>query len=448
MNAIVYFFQFISTLKPRSQMTLVPKKLPRSHLLVVWVAAICSPHVVGQERQTVSIWTHAAGAEGEAYRQSIEIFNQKHPTLKAELRQVAENIYAKEVDTAAQTKSLPCIVDMDGPEVYRRAWSKQIIALDAFPELTAIKPDLLGPILRQGTYKGQLYSMGQYDSGLAIWGNKKLLNQAGVRIPMSTKDRWDLGEFGLALKKLKESGVQSPLDMKFNYGEGEWFTYGFSPILQSFGADLIDRKNMRSASGVINGTAAVVAMSMLQNWIQQGYVNPDVKVDDDFVSGRSALSYVGHWTYTGYKKALGPDLVLIPMPSFGARAVTGAGSWSWGISADCKAPQAAAKLLAHLMSPDEIIRVTDVNGAMPGTNTALGLSRNYNVKGDLRVYVQQSRQNVSQVRPETPAYPVITAAFAKAVSGILKGKSVQRELDQAAATIDRALEQMALEETK
>ena len=221
-----------------------------------------------------------------------------------------------------------------------------------------------------------------------------------------------------------------------------------SPIVQSFGGDLIDRKTMRSARGVINGTPAFVAMSMLQNWVKQGYVNPNVKADDDFISGRSALSYVGHWAYTDYKKALGSDLVLIPMPSFGVRAVTGAGSWSWGISVDCQHPQAAAKLLAHLMSPEEIIRVTDINGAMPGTNTALGLSRNYNVKGDLRVYVQQSRQNVSMVRPETPAYPVISAAFAKAVSGIVKGNPVQRELDQAAATIDRALDDMALQENK
>lgn len=424
------------------------KKAHRAPLLIALVSATFSPLVAGQDRQVVSIWTHATGAEGDAYRQSTEVFNQKNPNLNAELRQVPSNVYAQQVDAAAKTNTMPCIVDMDGPEVYRRAWSKQIIALDAFPELAALKPDLLAPVLRQGSYKGQLYSVGQYDSGLAIWGNKKLLDKAGVRIPMSTRDRWDLGEFGLALKKLKESGVHTPLDMKFNYGEGEWFTYGFSPIVQSFGGDLIDRKTMRSASGVINGAPAFVAMSMLQNWVKQGYVNPNVKVDDDFISGRSALSYVGHWAYTDYKKALGSDLVLIPMPSFGLRAVTGAGSWSWGISVDCQHPQAAAKLLAHLMSPEEIIRVTDINGAMPGTNTALGLSRNYNVKGDLRVYVQQSRQNVSIVRPETPAYPVISAAFAKAVSGVAKGNPVQRELDQAAATIDRALDDMALQESK
>lgn len=420
------------------------KKFSRTQWLAAWITLVCSPQLsgqerFGQERLAVGIWTHAAGAEGEAYRQSIDVFNQKNPSLRAELRQVPSNQYAKQVDAAASTKNMPCIIDMDGPEVYRRAWSKQIVALDTFPELGALKPDLLGPVLRQGTYQGQLYSLGQYDSGLAIWGNKKLLDKAGVRIPLSTRDRWDRAEFESALKKLQDSGVKTPLDMKFNYGEGEWFTYGFSPIIQSFGGDLIDRKSLRSSSGVINGAAAVEAMSMLQSWVKQGYVNPNVKADDDFVKGRSALSYVGHWTYTDYKKALGADLVLIPMPSFGARAITGAGSWSWGISVDCKHPQAAAKLLAHLMSAEEIIRVTDINGAMPGTNTALGRSRNYNVKGDLRIYVQQSRQNVSQVRPETPAYPAISEAFAKAVGRIVRDGNVKDELDRAAKTMDSAL---------
>ncbi len=170
------------------------KKAQRAPLLIALVSATFSPLVAGQDRQVVSIWAHATGAEGDAYRQSMEVFNQKNPNLNAELRQVPSNVYAQQVDAAAKTNTMPCIVDMDGPEVYRRAWSKQIIALDAFPELAALKPDLLAPVLRQGTYKGQLYSVGQYDSGLAIWGNKKLLEKAGVRIPMSTRDRWDLGE--------------------------------------------------------------------------------------------------------------------------------------------------------------------------------------------------------------------------------------------------------------
>jgi multiple sugar transport system substrate-binding protein len=94
-------------------------------------------------------------------------------------------------------------------------------------------------------------------------------------------------------------GVQYPLDLKMNYGygDGEWFTYGFSPFIESFGGDLINRSNYQSANGVLNGTAAVAAMTWFQNLFKQGYSNPWPAEDSDFTDGRAALSWVGHWVY-------------------------------------------------------------------------------------------------------------------------------------------------------
>jgi multiple sugar transport system substrate-binding protein len=394
-----------------------------------------------QTPTSISMWVHAGpGPEANAYMESVKLFNQQNKDLRVDLVKLPEGTYNDQVNAAALSKKLPCLLDFDGPNVYNFAWTGKLRPLDSYPELAAIKADLLPSILKQGTYNGKLYSLGQYDSGLAIWGNKALLAKAGVRIPAGVKDAWNLKEFEEALKKLKAAGVAQPLDMKFNYGVGEWFTYGFSPILQSFGGDLIDRKTYQQAKGSINGDAAVRALTALQSWVKAGYVNAATKDDGDFVKGKSALSYVGHWVYADYKKALGKDLVLIPMPAFGAKAVTGAGSWNFGISADCKAPQAAAKVLAHLMSESEITRVTQANGAMPATLKALAKNSNYQDNGDLAVYVQQAKQGISMVRPETPAYPVITGAFAEAVNNIVAGQDVKKELDKAAKKIDQTIE--------
>jgi multiple sugar transport system substrate-binding protein len=389
----------------------------------------------------VTLWVHAGpGPEANAYVAATQAFNDKSKDVKLDLVKLPEGSYSDQVNAAALARKLPCLLDFDGPNVYNYAWTKKIVALDAFPELAAFKGELLPSLLRQGTYNGKLYSLGQYDSGLAIWGNKKLLAKAGVRIPTGLADTWALPEFEAALKKLKDSGVPTPLDMKFNYGVGEWFSYGFAPIVQSFGGDLIDRNGFKSAKGVINGDASVKALTALQGWIKAGYANAASKDDGDFIKGKSALSYVGHWTYKDYRKALGDDLVLIPMPAFGAKAVTGAGSWNFGISADCKDPKAAAKVLAHLMSTPEILRVTEANGAMPGTNAALAQSKDYGAGGALGVYVQQAKRGIARVRPETPAYPAISTAFAEAVNNIVAGSDVKKELDRAAKKIDQTIE--------
>lgn len=390
---------------------------------------------------SVSVWVHAGpGPERDVYVASVKAFNESQQDVKVDLVALPEGSYSDQVNAAALSKKLPCILDFDGPNVYNYAWTKKIIPLDGFAGLGAVKSDLLPSLLRQGSFNNKLYSLGQFDSGLAIWGNKKLLTQAGVRIPTKTSEAWTLAEFEDAMKKLKAAGVAFPLDMKFNYGVGEWFTYGYSPIVQSFGGDLINRADFKSASGAINGPEAVKALTTLQSWVKAGYVNAATKDDSDFVKGKAALSYVGHWTYGDYKKALGDDLVLIPMPKFGGKAVTGAGSWNFGISANCKDPKAAAKVLSFFMSPAEIARVTAANGAIPGTFSAMKADKNFAPGGALEIYAQQAAEKISMVRPETPAYPTITTAFAEAVNNIVAGADVKSELDKAAKKIDRDIE--------
>jgi multiple sugar transport system substrate-binding protein len=409
-----------------------------------WLAALAASLAtpcIAQTPTAITLWVHAGpGPEANAYVAAAQAFNDKSKDIRLELVKLPEGSYSDQVNAAALARKLPCLLDFDGPNVYNYAWTKKIVPLDGFPELAAIKADLLPSLLRQGSYNGKLYSLGQFDSGLAIWGHRKLLTQAGVRIPTGVADTWKLPEFEAALKKLKDSGVPTPLDMKFNYGVGEWFSYGFSPIVQSFGGDLIDRNGFKSSKGTIDGEASVKALTALQGWIKAGYVNAASKDDGDFIKGKAALSYVGHWTYKDYRKALGDDLVLIPMPAFGAKAVTGAGSWNFGISADCKDPKAAARVLAHLMSTAEILRVTEANGAMPGTNAALAQSKDYGPGGALAVYVQQARQGIARVRPETPAYPAISTAFAEAVNNIVAGADVKKELERASRRIDQTIE--------
>ncbi len=389
----------------------------------------------------VSLWYHTGrGEERDAFMASVKTFNSKNKDVKIKVVQLPEGSYTDQVNAAALANKLPCMLDFDGPNVYNYAWTGKIIPLDGFPEIKAVKSGFTKTIIDQGTYNGKLYSLGQFDSGLAIWGNKKLLNKAGIRIPTSVKNAWTLKEFENALKKLKANGVPFPLDMKFNYGLGEWLSYGFSPIVQSFGGDLINRKTYMSAEGVLNGPAAVKAMKTVQNWVKKGYVNRSVKTDTDFVQGKSALSYVGHWAYPEYSKALGNNLILLPMPKFGKKQVTGAGSWNWGISKNCKVPKAAARVLAYLVSKEEVARMTNANGAVPSIQSAIASSKAFAPGGPLRIYVDQIEQGVAVVRPQTPAYPAISTAFAEAVNSIVSGADVKKELDKAVKKIDQVIE--------
>ena len=394
------------------------------------------------EKTTVEVWFHSGkGEERDVLNAQVEDFNAMQDEIYIDAVQLPEGSYNDQVNAAALAGDLPCLLDFDGPFLYNYAWSGYLIPIDDYVS-DELKADLLPSIINQGTYGGQLYSLGTFDSGLAIWGNKAMLDEAGVRIPTSIEDAWDFEEFKDALAKLQAlDSTEYAIDLKMNYGAGEWFTYGFAPIIQSFGGDLIDRTDYQSADGVLNGPASVEGMTWFQSLFTDGYAVAQPAGDDDFYGKKIVpLAWVGHWMWGPHSEGLGDDLVLIPMPKFGDKAVTGMGSWNWGITSTCENPEAAYKFLEYLMEPDQILRMTNANGAVPSRKSAIAQSELYAEGGPLDIFVQQLQGGVALERPVTPAYPVITSAFAEAVNNIVSGADVQEELDKAVKKIDQDIQ--------
>ena len=220
---------------------------------------------------------------------------------------------------------MPDLLEFDGPFVYSYVWQKNLVTIDGLIGAKT-RQDLLPSILQQGTYRGKLYSVGTFDSGLGLYRNLKQLKAAGIRIPKKSSEAWTALEFRQVLTALvQKDRDRQVLDLKLNY-RGEWFTYGFSPILQSAGGDLINRKTYKTADGSLNSPAAVSALTELQGWIQKGYVDPNID-DAAFISGRVALSWVGHWAYKDYAKPWGRIWSCCPRAlAPGRRPPTGPGT--------------------------------------------------------------------------------------------------------------------------
>jgi multiple sugar transport system substrate-binding protein len=387
-------------------------------------------------KATISVWFNAGlGGALKAMDLNIRDFHAAQKRYAVEMTLVPEGTYTDAIRVAGQTGDLPCLLLLDGPMVAHFAWLGYLLPLDRFVS-KALKDDLLPSIITQGTWRNRLYALGAYDSGLAIFGNRRHLRTAGVRLPTVNRP-WTLREFEGALQKLSAvPGVEYPLDMKINYGRGEFFTFAFSPILQSMGGDLIDRRTYLTARGVLDGPRSVAAMKRLQSWFQRGWANPRPADDLVFVSGKAALSWVGHWSYSRYARALGQDLVLLPMPDFGHGPRTGLGAWTFSICSSCRNPDAAWALLQHTLRRDTILRWTTLHPGVPARKSALAQAPLFAPGGALHLYVQQAQRGWSVPRPITPAYTAITAAFAEAADEIIKGADVQAELTKAADRID------------
>jgi multiple sugar transport system substrate-binding protein len=393
-------------------------------------------------QKVITVWTHnlPGSVEGEVLAATVKAFEEAQSYYKIELLPIAPEIYANRVIASAQSGSLPCLLEFDGPYLYNFAWSGYLQPIDRFVS-AELRADFLPSIIIQGTFNGKLYSLGQFDSGLGIYGNRRYLSAANVRIPTFEKP-WNLTEFEEVLEKLTAlSEVEYALDMKINYGRSEFYTACFSPIIQSFGGDLIDRQTYQQASGVLDGPQSVAAMEHFQSWFRKGWAGKSTTTDDDFYgSKKAALSWVGHWMYNPHAKGLGQDLVLLPLPDFGHGPKTAMGSWSWGITSNCQDPAGAWAFMEYLISPKEILRVTDANGAVPARRSVLTPSSLYSETGPLHLFVQQLESERAVPRPITPAYATITKAFAEAVERIVNGADVKIELSRAAQKIDQDIE--------
>ena len=369
---------------------------------------------------------------------TAQAFNRRQSTYRVDFVPSLRRDYATWVHREAANGSLPCLLDFDGPFLSEFAWPQYFQPIDRFvPQ--AMLADFLPSIVAQGTYQNRLYSLGQFESGVVLWGNRRFLRAAGVRIP-TLKAPWKVDEFEQVLARLAGlPGLHHVLNVSFYNGRAdEFFSYGYAPMLQSAGGDLIDRAPAGRATGVLDGPRSVAAVQRFKRWFEAGWTHVDDK-PDDLPKGRVALMWNGHWHYRAAVKALGADLVVLPMPDFGRGVKTGMGSWSWAISRTCHAPEGAWAFLSDLLSTESILQMTNSNGAIPARRSALLRSPLYGRDGPLRLIVEQLELG-GVPRPATPAYGTISLAFRNAIMNIVTGGAdPQAELSRAAAIIDRGI---------
>jgi multiple sugar transport system substrate-binding protein len=405
-------------------------------------AASCDGEI---DVDTIEAWAHE-GAEADAYRQMIDDFNATVGSelgLTVNLTLVPEGQYTDQVNAAAAAGDLPALLDFDGPNLANLAWSGSIVSLEeCIPD--DVRSNLLSSIVSAGTYAEALFAVGSFDSGLGLYAWQSALDEVGARIPTGPEDAWTAEETEQILRDLQTAGYEHPLDIKVWYGtQGEWMTYGFSPILQSAGTDLVNRDTLE-ADGTLNSPEAVEALTRFQTWAEEGLIDTEAVDDTNFTSGAAPISWVGHWMYNPYKEAAGDDLVVLPLPDWGAGSKTGLGSWMWAItSAGAEIdPDAAWAVIEYAISDEPIIAITDVNGAVPATQSALAQAEAFGEGGELEIFKVQleGAPDIAVPRPITPGYPTVTSEFWGAMDEILLGADVQTALDEAAAAIDADVE--------
>ena len=383
----------------------------------------------------LSLWYHGAGnsAERDTLLTVIDDFNASQSDWQVALEEFPQQSYNESIVAAALSNNLPDIIDVDGPVMPNWAWSGYMQPL-SLPE-GALDNFLPGAV---GRWDGEVYSVGLWDAAVAVYARRSVLEENGVRIP-TLEEPWTLEEFDAALETLQATGN---FEYAFDPGlsdTGEWYPYAFSPFLQSFGGDLIDRDTYLSAEGVLNGEAALEFGNWWQSLFERGLA-PGTSQDSadrqtGFIDGRYALQWNGNWNALAALDAYGDDMLFLPAPDLGNGPVIGAASWQFGVAASSEYPEGANAFIEFAIQPQYLAAFSQATGLIPATPEAAAMTENYAEGGPLAVFFDLS-ENQALIRPPTPGYVVMALVFEKALADIANGADVQDTLDAAVDEID------------
>lgn len=398
----------------------------------------------GGDTGTLTFWfLEGNSPEGDAIAQLAREFEEQHKNVAIKIVGIPPADYTQTVLTTP-TDELPDLMLVDGPLISSFAYNGKLTAIgDMLAEETI--SNQTPAVVEQNTWNDEVYAVSLINSGMGLWGNTEMLEAAGVTLPASPEDAWTSEEFTEALDKLAASDADGKvLTIAENHGlASEFGTYAFTPVLWSAGQPIFaDGK----AQGALDSSTAVEAVSQFQDL--RDYTDPDTD-GQAFQAGRVALAWMGHWQYGSYSAALGDNLVVGPLPSFGdAGAKAGSGSIAFGIGAGTQHAKLAAQFLDFLAADASVATYAAAAGAPPATITGLAASESYGPGGTLELLGNQLSEAcptedllapdcVAVVRPVTPGYPIITGEIGKMLADVWAGANAQEALSKAARAIDR-----------
>ena len=411
------------------------KKLSLTTATLLTGVMIASPSMAATD---VTLWYHGAGNEVESkiINQIVSDFNASQSDWTVKLESFPQASYNDSIVAAALAGNLPCIIDVDGPVMPNWAWS-------GYMQPLSIDESIIGNFLpgTKGIWDGKLYSIGLWDAAVSLYARKSTMEELGLRTP-SVDSPWSMEEFMDAMNKAKASGkYEYALDLGMAW-TGEWYPYAFSPFLQSFGGDIVDRSTYKTAEGALNGDAAIAFgewwQSLFTDNISPGTSQDPADRDSGFNEGKYAFAWNGNWAGAATLEAV-DDVIFLPAPDFGNGSVIGAASWQFGISESCPTPDGANAFIEFALQDQYLASFSDGIGLIPATPSAAKMSKNYSDGGPLEVYFGLS-ESQALVRPVSPGYVVAAKIFEKALADIANGADVADTLDSAVDEINADIE--------
>ncbi|MBB5175023.1 ABC transporter substrate-binding protein [Texcoconibacillus texcoconensis] len=393
----------------------------------------------GDEDVVLDFWIHQTGEdETNFYIERIDAFNDAHEDIHVDTEIIIDDgasAYSDSINAALVAGELPDVMAIDGPYTASFADADVIQSIDEYIS-DEDREDFVDSIIQQGTYDGSLYTLGAMEGSVSLFYNKDIFEEEGIDVPTSVDEAWDWDEFKDVAEQLT-TDERYGLNKFWNYGIGEYMTFSGAPFVWSNGGALI-AEDGSTADGYLNGPEAVEAFEYIQSLFDAGVVS-NSPGEMQFEEGNAAMALGGPWIAISAEDAdLNWGMMPYPVKD---EPVSPSGSMAYGMTTNSEHPEEAYELMAWMTNAESTEGLAEVTGMPPARESAFENMERFE---ELPWSVMKEQvTETARARPATPAYPVLTDAFAEIYNAASLDQDLQQVADQQVERVERELQRFA-----
>lgn len=381
----------------------------------------------------LQFWNGFTGGDGAYMKKLVDTFVAEHDNIAVTVQTMQWADYYKKLPTAVQSGNGPDIAVMHVDSVATNAARKVIQPLDDVAKALNLSEADFAPVpWKAGIYKDVRYAIPLDVHPLGFFYNKDVMDKAGLdpENPPLTHD-----DYMAALDALKAKGIAGHWASPFPFTGG----LSLQSLVAQFGGSLFNEDATKAAWGEEGG---VKAFTWWQDLIKNGYSNPKVAQDADFIAlqnGQTAFNFNGIWSLNTLAEKKDLNWGVKVLPNIGGKQAAWAGSHQFVLPTQ-KAPdenkQTAARVFLNWLSQQSLEWAK--GGQVPARNEVRDSSEFQALTGQAELAKQI---DYLVFPPAVPGIGDAMAEFDKAVNEITLGqKDVASTLNAAAGRADKILE--------
>lgn len=381
----------------------------------------------------LQFWNGFTGGDGAFMKKLVDEFIAEHENIAVSIQTMQWADYYKKLPTAVQSGNGPDIAVMHVDSVATNAARNVIQPLDDVAKALNLTEADFAPVpWEAGIYKDVRYAIPLDVHPLGFFYNKDVMDKAGLdpENPPVTND-----DYMAALDALKGKGIAGHWASPFPFTGG----LTMQSLLAQFGGSLFNADATKAAWGEEGG---VKAFTWWQDLVKNGYSNPKVAQDADFIAlqnGQTAFNWNGIWSINTLAEKKDLNWGVKVLPNIGGKNAAWAGSHQFVLPTQ-KSPdenkQTAARVFLNWISQQSLEWAK--GGQVPARNEVRE-SPEFKALTDQAELAKQIDDLV--FTPPVPGIADAMVEFDKAVNEITLGqKDVATTLNAAAGRADKILE--------